>query len=314
MTVSFHKYGDFFPGSGGVADIGVGPGKGYAVNVPLQDGITDEQFCNQVFEPVMTRVMEHYRPGAIVMQCGADSLAGDKLGVFNLTLKGHGRALDFMRRQRLPVLVLGGGGYTCASVSRCWTYETGLLLDMSLTNQLPYNPYMHCFGPDFKLHLSPLSNLRNDNSRTRVDRTLSTVFQNLRELAHAPSVQIHSQVEDFRQLGDDETAPAGASRGGTRDADGVDGDTAVALETRGGADRRVAHHGDFDSDEKQRALNTVKATAEQSAAAQVPVPESKLSPSARIQRQDTNLFAASHSRAHQMRDDDDDDDNLEVFA
>ena len=33
--------------------------------------------------------MEWYRPGAIVLQCGADSLAGDKLGMFNLSMKGE---------------------------------------------------------------------------------------------------------------------------------------------------------------------------------------------------------------------------------
>lgn len=32
--------------------------------------------------------METYRPEAVVMQCGADSLTGDRLGCFNLTVKG----------------------------------------------------------------------------------------------------------------------------------------------------------------------------------------------------------------------------------
>ena len=32
--------------------------------------------------------MEHYAPTVIVLQCGADSLAGDRLGCFNLTVKG----------------------------------------------------------------------------------------------------------------------------------------------------------------------------------------------------------------------------------
>lgn len=31
--------------------------------------------------------MEVYRPGAVVLQCGADSLAHDRLGCFNLTLE-----------------------------------------------------------------------------------------------------------------------------------------------------------------------------------------------------------------------------------
>jgi acetoin utilization deacetylase AcuC-like enzyme len=32
--------------------------------------------------------MDWYRPGAVVLQMGADSLAGDKLGGFNVTLDG----------------------------------------------------------------------------------------------------------------------------------------------------------------------------------------------------------------------------------
>lgn len=34
--------------------------------------------------------MEYYRPTAIVLQCGADSLANDRLGCFTLSTKGHG--------------------------------------------------------------------------------------------------------------------------------------------------------------------------------------------------------------------------------
>ena len=44
MTVSFHRYGDFFPGTGDLRDIGEGEGKGYAVNVPLQSGLDDDSF------------------------------------------------------------------------------------------------------------------------------------------------------------------------------------------------------------------------------------------------------------------------------
>ena len=40
---------------------------------------------------IISRVMEWYRPGAVVLQCGADSLSGDRLGCFNLSLKGPSR-------------------------------------------------------------------------------------------------------------------------------------------------------------------------------------------------------------------------------
>ena len=68
-------------------DVGAERGKYYAVNFPLRDGIDDESY-ELIFKPVMSKVMEMYRPGAVVLQCGADSLAGDRLGCFNLSLKG----------------------------------------------------------------------------------------------------------------------------------------------------------------------------------------------------------------------------------
>jgi len=33
MTVSFHKYGEYFPGTGDSGDVGAGEGKNYAVNL-----------------------------------------------------------------------------------------------------------------------------------------------------------------------------------------------------------------------------------------------------------------------------------------
>lgn len=41
----------------------------------------------------MTGVMAKYRPHALLMQLGADSLCYDKLGQFNLSIKGHARCL-----------------------------------------------------------------------------------------------------------------------------------------------------------------------------------------------------------------------------
>ena len=38
MTVSFHKFGEYFPGTGDVKDCGVGKGENYTINCPLHDG------------------------------------------------------------------------------------------------------------------------------------------------------------------------------------------------------------------------------------------------------------------------------------
>lgn len=140
MTVSFHKYGEYFPGTGELRDIGVGSGKYYAVNFPLRDGINDISY-KSIFEPVIKSVMEWYRPEAVVLQCGGDSLSGDRLGCFNLSMRGHANCVNFVKSFDLPTLILGGGGYTMRNVARTWAYETGILVGDSLGSELPYNDY-----------------------------------------------------------------------------------------------------------------------------------------------------------------------------
>ena len=54
MTVSFHKYGEYFPGTGDLRDIGAGKGKYYAVNFPMRDGIEDESYQN-TFVPIISK-------------------------------------------------------------------------------------------------------------------------------------------------------------------------------------------------------------------------------------------------------------------
>jgi len=127
MTCSFHKYGEYFPGTGDIRDVGYGKGKNYAVNFPLRDGMDDESY-QSIFRPVVGRIIEWYQPGAIVLQCGADSLAGDRLGCFNLSLKGHAACIEYVKSFNLPILLLGGGGYTIRNVARCWALETSVIL------------------------------------------------------------------------------------------------------------------------------------------------------------------------------------------
>lgn len=118
----------------------MGQGKNYAVNFPLRDGIDDVSY-KAIFEPVIKSVMEWYRPEAVVLQCGGDSLSGDRLGCFNLSMKGHANCVNFVKSFDLPTLVVGGGGYTMRNVARTWAFETGILLGEPLDSQLPYNDY-----------------------------------------------------------------------------------------------------------------------------------------------------------------------------
>ncbi|XP_008681126.1 probable histone deacetylase 19 isoform X1 [Zea mays] len=194
MTVSFHKFGDYFPGTGDIRDIGHSKGKYYSLNAPLDDGIDDESY-QSLFKPIMSKVMEVFRPGAVVLQCGADSLSGDRLGCFNLSIRGHAECVRYMRSFNVPLLLLGGGGYTIRNVARCWCYETGVALGQELEDKMPANEYYGYFAPYYTLHVTP-SNMENKNTRHQLDDIRSKLLDNLRKLQHAPSVQFQERVPD----------------------------------------------------------------------------------------------------------------------
>ncbi|KAJ2829327.1 histone deacetylase [Coemansia erecta] len=195
MTCSFHKYGEFFPGTGDLRDIGEAKGKHYAVNFPLRDGIDDVGY-QSVFKPVIEGIMEWYQPNAVVLQCGTDSLAGDKIGCFNLSMDGHAECVRYVKSFNLPTLVLGGGGYTIRNVSRVWAYETGILVGTEMDRKLPMNDYMDYYAPEYTLDV-PAYNSENSNSAEYLDRIKNQVLQNIRRTSFAPSVQMQDVPRDI---------------------------------------------------------------------------------------------------------------------
>ncbi|KAJ7139800.1 histone deacetylase complex, catalytic component RPD3 [Mycena epipterygia] len=188
MTVSFHKYGEYFPGTGELRDVGVMKGKYYSLNFPLRDGISDENY-KSVFEPVIQQVMDSYDPSAIVLQCGTDSLSGDKLGCLNLSMRGHANCVKFVKSFNRPLLLLGGGGYTMRNVSRAWAYETGLAAGVELGPEIPVNEYYEYFGPDYELDVKS-SNTDDMNTPAYLDRVKRIVMENLRHTGGPPGVQM----------------------------------------------------------------------------------------------------------------------------
>jgi histone deacetylase 1/2 len=203
MTASFHKYGDFFPGTGNIKDVGEKAGKYFSVNCPLKEGMDDASY-ERIFKPVIQKVMDVYRPTAIVLQCGADSLTGDRLGCFNLTLKGHAECVRFVKGFGVPLLVLGGGGYTIRNVARCWTYETSVLLETPISDEIPYNDYFEYFAPDFKLHLTPSPSMENQNTRESLEQSKVQLLEQLSALQGAPSVEMQEVPPSWTHEVDEE--------------------------------------------------------------------------------------------------------------
>ncbi|KAL4451553.1 hypothetical protein ABPG75_007215 [Micractinium tetrahymenae] len=190
MCVSFHlkqEWGGqpFFPGTGALEEVGEYQGKGYSLNVPLVQGIDTEQYLG-LFKPIISKVMEMFQPGAVVLQCGADSLVGDRLGMFNLTLEGHAEAVRFVKSFGLPMLVLGGGGYTKTTVARAWTLETAVLCEQDVEDALPPNMYLEYFSPEYRLKYNRRPTWPNQNKKEEVERIKHTLLEQLQQLRGAP--------------------------------------------------------------------------------------------------------------------------------
>lgn len=66
MTVSFHKFGEYFPGTGTQEDRGRGKGMGYAINVPLKDGLNDDSF-RSIYEPVRKVIRNASKSAGVIV-------------------------------------------------------------------------------------------------------------------------------------------------------------------------------------------------------------------------------------------------------
>jgi len=245
MTLSFHKYdpAEFFPGTGGINETGPpdpsNPGAHHSLNVPLKDGIDDEQYTN-LFRAITTDVVTHFRPSAIVLQCGADSLGGDRLGKFNLNIRAHGACLAFVKSLHVPLCVLGGGGYTARNVARLWTHETSLCTGSTLRDALPAHvPYGRAFaGPEYgdarlypALHNIENKHHKNEHDQPYLDMLVRRIHEQLRYLKGAPSVQMRRMPDDLWRLREEMDAEM---REDEDDAAGAGGGEAVMSSARSG--------------------------------------------------------------------------------
>lgn len=124
VIADLHETGQtLYPGTGSVEERGRGAAAGTKLNAPLPAGAGPEEFA--AVWPAMLAHVERYAPDFILLQCGADSLAGDPLAHLLLTPECHGRAAaDLVALARRlghgRVLGLGGGGYDRGNLARAW--------------------------------------------------------------------------------------------------------------------------------------------------------------------------------------------------
>jgi acetoin utilization deacetylase AcuC-like enzyme len=97
LYISTHAF-PYYPGSGGLLEVGAGKGEGYTVNVPLSGGQDDRNFA-AIFKEIIVPVISDYRPDFIIVSAGFDTYFGDPLGTMAVTEQGYA----CMARQLLDV-------------------------------------------------------------------------------------------------------------------------------------------------------------------------------------------------------------------
>ncbi|KAL4439888.1 hypothetical protein ABPG75_002889 [Micractinium tetrahymenae] len=153
LTMSLHKQAPgFFPGSGRLGARGQGPGRGFALNLPLGDGLRDELFL-RAFAKLAGGVAEAFNPDCIVLQCGVDGLARDPLaGSWALTPRGYAAAAAQAAAWGRPLLLLGGGGYDSPSAAVAWAGVLAELVGKApLPDDIPEHDHFERYGPGFTL-------------------------------------------------------------------------------------------------------------------------------------------------------------------
>ncbi|MBD3609830.1 MAG: acetoin utilization protein AcuC [Gammaproteobacteria bacterium] len=120
--IDFH--GDYmYPGTGAAGETGKGRAEGRKLNIPLPIGADDELALT--LWPAAEAFLLDSQPEFIILQCGADSIAGDPITHLRLSQHFHRHVAERCGQLAKQVadgrvLALGGGGYNLENIAEGW--------------------------------------------------------------------------------------------------------------------------------------------------------------------------------------------------
>jgi acetoin utilization deacetylase AcuC-like enzyme len=117
LYFSTHQF-PFYPGTGAIAEIGGGAGRGYTVNVAWGEGMGDAEYL-EAFDRVLLPVARSFRPDFVLVSSGFDAADGDPLGSMRLSPAGYAAMTARLRELAGGRLVLAlEGGYDLDAIAR----------------------------------------------------------------------------------------------------------------------------------------------------------------------------------------------------
>jgi acetoin utilization protein AcuC len=125
IVADIHEDGHMlYPGSGHAHETGRDEAAGTKLNLPLPPGAGDREFLAS-WERALAHLSAH-RPELVILQCGADAMAGDPLADLRYTTAAYSRAARDLRRLADDhcggrLMAFGGGGYELRNLAAAWT-------------------------------------------------------------------------------------------------------------------------------------------------------------------------------------------------
>ena len=96
LYLSTHQF-PYYPGTGAVEEIGIGPGEGFTVNLPLASGGTDADY-QHVFDRVALPILRQFAPALLLVSAGFDAHQRDPLATMRATEAGFAAMTMALRR------------------------------------------------------------------------------------------------------------------------------------------------------------------------------------------------------------------------
>ncbi|MEA5444494.1 acetoin utilization protein AcuC [Gammaproteobacteria bacterium AB-CW1] len=133
IFADIHEDGRFlFPGTGAAEETGEGAAAGSKLNIPLAPGAGDREFFEAWAQ--VEDFLESHQPEFILLQCGADPLAGDPITHLRFSDEPHRHATLSLariadRHAQGRLLATGGGGYNRQNIGIAWSAVLSALIE-----------------------------------------------------------------------------------------------------------------------------------------------------------------------------------------
>jgi acetoin utilization deacetylase AcuC-like enzyme len=117
--LSTHQF-PFYPGTGAADEIGIGPGKGYTMNIPLAAGATDTAY-DVAYKTIVSR-LEEFAPELLLVSAGYDAHEDDPLASMRVTTEGYTNIVRHLKRvsdRHCPIALVTEGGYDLDALGAC---------------------------------------------------------------------------------------------------------------------------------------------------------------------------------------------------